>query len=58
MNIDYDARSARWALNPEPMRHERDPQTVLESEPVTYLWNTHNDGEWLYFDGETADVRR
>jgi hypothetical protein len=58
MNIDYEARSARWALNPEPDKHERDPQTIVEAEPVTYVWNTQNTDEWLHYDGETVDVQR
>lgn len=57
-DLDIEARSAAWANTPEPDKHERDPQTIVEAEPVTYVWNTKNVDEWLYFDGETMDVKQ
>lgn len=57
--IDMNARSAAWARNPEPSMPPRDPQTIVEPEPVAYIWNTQNEtDEWLHFDGEPVPVER
>lgn len=57
--IDIESRSAAWANEPEPMRTEGDPNTIVETEPVSYVWNTRNEtDEWLYFDGETLEIEQ
>ena len=57
--VRVDALSAAWAATPEPSLPSRDPQTIVEAEPVAYVWNTQNEtSEWLHYDGDTADVRR
>jgi hypothetical protein len=59
MDLDIEARSAAWAAEPEPSMPSRDPQTIVEAEPVAFVWNTQNETEeWLHFDGETMDVER
>lgn len=58
-DFDIEPRSAAWANNPEPMRHERDPQTIVEAEPVAFVWNAQNEEtEWLHFEGEPMEARR
>jgi len=55
--LDLKPRSAAWARNPEPSLPPLDPQTILDTDEIVYLWNTHAEAEeWLYYDGEPADV--
>jgi hypothetical protein len=54
---DIESRSVAWARNPEPSIPDRDPQTIVEAEPVAYIWNTQNETtEWLHFSGETMEI--
>lgn len=58
-DIDLSARSVEWAKNPDPPADARDPQTIVEAEPIAYVWNAQNEvTEWLHFEGETIEVKR
>ena len=51
---------SEWSRNPEPMKHTRDPRTIIEQPTQSskaYVWNSANEeNAWLEFDGEPIDI--